>query len=477
MSGPQEFPAIGFNPAPGKVESVDDLVTKLNSALTGLDNAHQILSSLRGEGGGRAWEGEAAKAFADKVGDLPRYVGDSRDAIRSASSQLRSWHGMLAGYQSKAREYETQAASVKQREKTFRGEYDSAVNAYNQAAADPAFRLAGTYYTDQAALQDAQAKIDAANARLKKAGETVDSAKTKLEGAIDEFEAIVKRAKELLEEHQSEARKVAGTIRKATDGAPNPGIWEGLADAFTRLGHSIQNWCTKHADLLKKIGDWLSIASTAMGVLSLLTLWCPPLSGAFALAGGALSLGALATHGAAKLGGADVSAMDLVGDALGVVPLGKLATTATAGVKVAMKTAKNGVQMIDRVRKIEALTEAGYDAARLQGKSLFGLGREYAEGSMKFTTSGFGNRMKMAWDNHVLDTMGASLKERGLSKVVEWAPQSVKNSLQGAIRADGTLDPMSWWSRGTQIAGQAPGIALGVYNAFTGSDAPAAGKL
>ncbi|SDP65420.1 hypothetical protein SAMN04487981_13136 [Streptomyces sp. cf386] len=477
MSGAQDFPAIGFNPAPGKVESVNDLVTKLNSALSGLDSAHEILRSLRGEGGGRAWEGEAAKAFTGKVGDLPKYVGDSRDAIRSASTQLKSWHGMLTHYQSKARQYESDATEAKQREKTLRRDYDSATNAYNQAAEDPAFRLSGMSFSDPTALRDAQAKIDAANARLKQAGETLDSAKGKLEGAIDEFEAIVKHAKELLEEHQSDARKIAGQIKKATDGAPDPGFWEGLADAFTRLGHKIQNWCTKHADLLKKIGDWMSMAATAMGVLSLLTLWCPPLSGAFALAGGALSLGALATHGAAKIGGANISTMDLVGDAVGVVPLGKLATTATAGVKVAMKTAKNGVQMIDRARKIEALSEAGYNTARLQGRSLFGLGRQYAEGSTKFTTSGMGNRLKMAWDNHVLDTMGASVKERALSKVVEWGPESLQNSLKSAIRADGTLDPMSWWSRGTQIAGQAPGIGLGLYNAFTGSNTPAAGSL
>lgn len=477
MSGTPHFPAIGFDPAPGKVESVSDLVTKLDTALSSLDSAHRILRSLGGEGGGRAWEGEAAQAFADKVGDLPTYVGNSRDAIRAASAQLTSWHSMLTGYQSKARQYESEAATAKQREQTFRGQYDSAVSAYNQAAADPAFTLSHTYYTDQAALQDAQAKLNSANARLRQAGETVDSAKTRLEGAIDDFEGIVKRATELLEEHQSQARQAAERIKRATDGAPDPGIWEGLADAFTSLGHSIQNWCTEHADLLKKIGDWLSIAATVMGVLSLLTLWFPPLSGALALAGGALSLGALATHGAAKIGGADVSALDLVGDAVGVVPIGKLATTATTGVKVAMKTTRNGVQLVDRARKIEALGAAGYDAATLEGRSLMGLGRQYAEGSTKFTTTGLGNRMKMAWDNHVLDTMGASLKERSISKVVEWAPQKVKDSLQAAIRIDGTLDPMSWWSRGAQIAGQAPGIGLGLYNAASGSDAPAAGKL
>jgi hypothetical protein len=84
--------------------------------------------------------------------------------------------------------------------------------------------------------------------------------------------------------------------------------------------------------------------------------------------------------------------------------------------------------------------------------------------------------LKLSWNSHVLDTMGASIKERGLSKVIEWSPQSIKDSLQGAIRADGTLDPMSWWSRGAQIATKGPSIGWSFYTGLTGSDAPAAGS-
>ncbi|MFI2304192.1 putative T7SS-secreted protein [Actinacidiphila glaucinigra] len=473
-----EYPAIGFDPAPGKLESVEDLNSKLSRAATGLDNAYTTLTGITK--GGKTWEGEAASAFAEKVGDLPRYVGDSRDALREASLQLSSWRSKLADYQQKAQEYEAQAKAAKEREKTGQGAYDRAASAYNQAAADPALRLAGQYYATQSELADAQARIDAASNRLNQAGKDLDSAGKQLESAQQELEDIIKRAEELLEHHQSDAGGVADRLRKANDKAPDAGFFEGLADFFTKVGHDIQNWCVKHADLLKQIGDWLSIASTVMGVLSLLTLWCPPLAGAFALAGGALSLGALATHGAAKLGGADVSAMDLIGDGLGVIPIGKLGKVAMKGVKIPMKLYKvNGrtIASIEHVTKIRALKNAGYTVEKLEGKVGL-LRREALPGSKAVSAEGFGNRMKMAWDNHVLDTVGSSAKEKALSWAVEkFAPQSVKNSLGAAIRADGTLDPMSWWAKGPQVAQQAPGIVTGVYNMFDNSDTPAAGRL
>lgn len=471
----QEYPFLGFNPAPGKLGSVDDLTGKLARAVSGLENAHATLTGI--SKGGKTWEGRAASAFAEKVGDLPKYLGDSRDALRSAETQLKSWRSKLADYQEKAKQYEDQAKIAKEHEKAGQSGYDKATAAYNQAAADPALRLAGRYYTSQAELDRAQAQIDAAGSRLRKAGSDLDAASKQLDAARAEFEDILKKAEELLEHHQSDARAIADQLTKANGKAPDPGFFEGLADAFTRLGHNIQNWCTKHADLLNKIGDWLSIASAVMGVASLLTLWCPPLAGAFALAGGALSLGALAAHGGAKLGGADVSMMDLAGDALGVVPLGKLGQVAFKGTKVAMKISKNGVQMIDPVNKIEGLKAAGFMGDALSGKRYLGMFGEWKAGSQHFTTSGIGNRLKLAWKSHVLDTTGASIKEQGLSKVVEFAPQRIKDSLQGAIRADGTLDPMSWWSRGAQIATQAPGIGWSFYTGLTGSDTPAAGRL
>ncbi|MGA5560879.1 putative T7SS-secreted protein [Streptomyces platensis] len=479
-----DFPALGFNPAPGNLGSVDDLTGKLGSAKRSLDSAHAVLSRL-GKGGGD-WEGDAAKAFAGKVGDLPKYVSDSREAMHDAVTQLRSWHTALSSYQTKGRQHEADAAAAKQTVATRKAENERAHHAYNEAAANPDLRLAGTYYTDQAALDAAQKKIDAANDRLNKADTALDSARRRLDSATDELEAIVKRAEELLGNHQDKARDIADRIRRATENAPDPGFWESLGDLFTRMGHGIQEWCTKHADLLKEIGDWLSLASGILGVASLLTLWCPPLSGALALASAGASLGALATHGAAKLGGANVSVMDLVGDGIGVVPFGKFGSVAMKGAKVPMKLVQvegRTVASIDKVNKIRALRDAGFTGRALEGKSLFGRGAEYVGGSKVFTTTGIGNRVKLAWTSHVQDVAGASIKEAGLSKGLTkimdsgFTPDAVKTSLRGALRADGSIDPTSWWSKGPQVAQQVPGLAIDGYSQATNPGTPAAGRL
>ncbi|MEI5131407.1 hypothetical protein RB199_03570 [Streptomyces libani] len=81
------------------------------------------------------------------------------------------------------------------------------------------------------------------------------------------------------------------------------------------------------------------------------------------------------------------------------------------------------------------------------------------------------------------DTVGASIKEAGLSKgltkVMEssFTPTAVKDSLGAALRADGSIDPLSWWSKGPQVAQQVPGIAIDGHTALTSPGTPAAGRL
>jgi hypothetical protein len=403
----QDYPAIGFDPAPGQVACVDDLTGKLNKAVTGLESAHATLTEI--SKGGKTWEGAAASAFAEKVGDLPKYIGDSRDALRAAATQLTDWRTKLASYQDKARQYEAEAKAAKDREQSGQSAHDQAVSAYNQAAADPALRLAGQYYTNPADLKSAQAKIDAASSRQQKAGDDLDAATKELDKARDELEAIIKRAEELLSHHQGDARSIADKLTKANDRAPDSGLWEGLADAFTKVGHSIENWCTKHADLLKKIGDWLSIASAVFGILALATMWFPPLSGAFALAGGVTSLGALATHGAAKIGGADISASTLVFDGVGALPFGKFANGAMRGVKVGLKFGKQGDLMLKGANTFTKVADAaGSTRTTLSVGKLSRLG--LSDDIAHFNPEGLGNKASLAWTKHVAETGETNLK-------------------------------------------------------------------
>lgn len=178
--------------------------------------------------------------------------------------------------------------------------------------------------------------------------------------------------------------------------------------------------------------------------------------------------------------------MDLVGDGIGVIPFGKFGSVAMKGAKVPMKLAQvegRTVASIDKVNKIRALRNAGFTGRALEGKSLFGRGAEYVGGSKVFETTGFGNRMKLAWNSHVQDVAGASIKEagisKGLNKVLDSSltPEAVKTSLRGALRADGSIDPASWWSKGPQVAQQVPGLAIDTHTQLTDPNTPAAGRL
>ncbi|MEV4616318.1 putative T7SS-secreted protein [Kitasatospora sp. NPDC049258] len=475
MSDAADFPALGFDPAPGNPGSVDTLVTRLNTAAGALESAHQSLSSLTRVGG--SWQGDAAQAFAAKVTELPGLLQDSDDAVRTAAQQLNSWRGQLVSFQDTARRYEVDARAAKQRCEQCEAAKDRADSRYNSAADAPAFRLGGQFFTDDAQLKEAQARIDAAQRELEVAGAELDDAKHSLEDAKDAFEAIVKQAKELKEDHQDAAEKVAKALRKANQNAPSTSMWDKFKDSLKRAGHAIKEWATKHADLLKKIGDWMSIASTVLGVAALCTAWFPPLAGALALAGGVMSAGALATHGLAKLGGADVGAMDLIGDGLGILPAGKFFGTALkGGTKVATKLVPkvvNGVrsstEVVREVGKAQLVRQLG-NATRGSAVRVSRLVDEGTDIVTDFKAlPGFGNRMKLAWQTHVGVTAGESMFE-GLktSKLAQLPVLRDIPSLKAAIRADGSLDPMSWWSRGPLAAAELPGIATDVYDAVTG---------
>ncbi|WP_033824448.1 hypothetical protein, partial [Kitasatospora sp. MBT63] len=355
---------------------------------------------------------------------------------------------------------------------------DRADTRYNSAADAPAFRLGGQFFADDAQLKEAQARIDAAQRELNAAGDELDDARRALDDAKDAFEAIVKQAKELKEDHQDAAAKVAKALRKANQNAPSTSMWDKFKDSLQRAGHAIKEWATKHADLLKKIGDWMSIASTVLGVAALCTLWFPPLSGALALAGGVLSAGALATHGMAKLGGADVSAMDLIGDGLGVVPFGKFAGTAIKGsTKVVTKVGAEVVENGQKITRAVQVIDGADAAARITGRlgdavhtlpRVTRIGGEVVQDGVDIIAKK-GNKIALAWEKHVADNMGASFKEKRLSDLVTRVPGLDRlPGLSAAIRADGTLDPLSWWSRGPQVVAGGWGVVDGVHNMFSG---------
>ncbi|MFJ6214583.1 hypothetical protein ACIQGZ_14795 [Streptomyces sp. NPDC092296] len=435
MSGEHDFPALGFDPAPGDIGNVDALVTQLNTAAGALDSAHRTLTSLGRSGS--AWEGAAAEAFAGKVGELPKNLDDSVQALKTAGTQLDSWSRQLASYQQTAKQYEQRAADAKQRLDAARSRADQATAGYNQAAGNPDFRLGGRYFADAQQLAAADARLKAAQQQLQAAGDQLETAQRDLDAIQDELDGIVKQAKELLEHHQDDADRTAGALRKANQNAPSTSFWDKLGDGFKKLGHKIQDWATKHADILKKIGDIAGAASAVLGIAALATMWCPPLSAALGAGAAGASLVAVGAHGLAKLGGADVSWTTLALDGVGAIPFVGTATKAGKGVVMGVKTAV----------KARSVVEGGAELAN--------AGRSITE------TAKAGTFMhKFAITPLMTKTPLRNLP--GVTKVIEGGEEAWH------------LDPLSWWSRGTQIGIKGGGLAHNapkLYNEFAGEPA------
>ncbi|WP_441246440.1 putative T7SS-secreted protein [Kitasatospora sp. McL0602] len=364
MSSDHDFPALGFDPAPGRPESVDALVSKLASTAGALESAHSTLVSISHSGS--AWQGQAAEGFAKKVGELPKTMADSVDALKAASTQLSSWSRQLVSYQETAKRYEAEAEEAKRRRQEAETRKHDATAQYNQASDDPAFQLVGYRFADDQQLAEAENRIRAAQAQLETANQQLETASQELSSIEDELHQIVKQAKELHGHHQHDADQTAKALRTANHNAPHISAWSKLADGFKKIGKGIKDWATKHADLLKKVGDIAGAASAVLGIAALATMWCPPLSAALGVAAAGASGVALGAHGLAKLGGADVSWTTIALDGVGVVPFVGGAAKGIKGVTMGVKAIKaegslaaGGAKLLEAGKAIESTHMAG----------------------------------------------------------------------------------------------------------------------
>ncbi|MGK4585883.1 putative T7SS-secreted protein [Kitasatospora sp. HPMI-4] len=420
MSSDHDFPALTFDPAPGRPASVDALVSQLTTAANALESASNTLTSI--SHGGSAWEGKAADGFARNVGELPKTMDDSLDALRSASTQLSSWSKQLVGYQQTARRYEAEAEDAKRRLKEAEARRSTATDQYNSAADDPAFKLIGYRFSDDQQLAEAESRIRTAQQNLATANQQLQAASQELSSIEDELHHIVKQAKELHAHHQHDADRTAKALRSANHNAPHIGTWSKIADGFKKVGKSIKDWAHKHAGVLKKIGDIAGAASAVLGIAALATMWCPPLSAALGVAAAGASGIALGAHGLAKLGGADVSWTTIALDGVGVVPFLGGAAKGIKGVTMGVKAIKAG----------EGL----------------------AAGGAKLAEAG-----KAIESTHMA---GGLLHSKVISPVFTKTPL---RNLPGAVTTldkagKEVLSASSWWSRGIQIGMKGTGLGM-----------------
>ncbi|MEV0599476.1 enoyl-CoA hydratase/isomerase family protein [Streptomyces sp. NPDC050315] len=162
------------------------------------------------------------------------------------------------------------------------------------------------------------------------------------------------RMNDAVAHYSGEGFRIAGQIRDALDDAVEDSLFDDVA-----------GFVEEHADDLKLIGDLLSDLTGVLGMLAIITLPFPPLAAIFGTAALITGAAALAAHGLAKAGGADVSWMSIGLDAVGLLPgiglFGK-------GMKVA-GAAKAGA--------VASKLGPGFTATRIEGgaKQLFAFGK------------------------------------------------------------------------------------------------------
>ncbi|WP_329054100.1 hypothetical protein OG738_13620 [Amycolatopsis sp. NBC_01488] len=317
----QDFPALGFDPAPGDLDGVTDLAGKYRAVSKDLAEADDSLRQIVRKQG--IWQGEASEAFARRIGPLPQYLEGAARSMGEAADALEQWSQDLGDLQKRAKDLEARA--------------EAAAKAAEAARANPDLALANRTFPDQPSLQIAQ--------------QLLDNAGRQLQSAIDGCQNIQDAAKQLQQEHGEAAGRVAEALRKAKELAPDePGVLDKLSDAvggaLSDLTNTIadgvdQAWdfVQDHAELISKLSDVVGDMGNGIGVLS--DLAPPPADKVMSGIATGLGLGALTGHAVAKAAGADVSTETLTFDALGAAT--SLAGAADVLPDTAIKVATYGL--------------------------------------------------------------------------------------------------------------------------------------
>lgn len=321
-----DFPALGFDPAPGELGAIERLQERLGRVSTALSETRTTLDGVTRSSG--LWEGEAAEAFQGTVGELPPYLDTAVSSMTSAANALRGWHADLAVMQRTARQLEAEAAEAKRE--------------LERAQSNPALPalggLAPTVFLDGEA-QRARAELEAAEQR---------------------YEEIKERAERLKDEHEDLAKETADKIKAAKDEAPEePGLLDQAGDllgAPLRLGDHVidetSQFLEDNANVIANLSDVTADLSVFLGTAGDIAGFIPtPFTQALDVGLNGLALGlqsaALGGHLVAREAGADVDDFTIQADALGVGAgvIGVLPGPAGVGADAAVLGYQGGVEI------------------------------------------------------------------------------------------------------------------------------------
>jgi hypothetical protein len=226
-----EFPALGFDPAPGDPAALGSAAEASRRFAQRLAGDVQTLQRMTAS----SWVGEAGDQFRTKVQDLPRDLDRARAAHEVVAGALSAYGTTLGDGQRQGRTLEQEAAEALRQRQAAIASADSFRSQANAAEPGPA--------RDQLVANH--------NTMVNRANQYGDR--------LSQIRAQAQRLRAGL---AANADQAAGRIRGAAD-APyhEPHWWEKAWDGF-------MDWVRENADVLRKVSGVLKIVSAVCALLS-----------------------------------------------------------------------------------------------------------------------------------------------------------------------------------------------------------------
>lgn len=429
----EQFPALGFDPAIGNIATVRNLAKQMTDTATYAKEALDTINGVKNHEG--VWTGKAANAFADKLGELPKYLDKAHQSLDKAGKALTTWSDQLTGHQRLAKELEAKAKQAK-----------GAVEQTNKAVEQANHKLNNSDYSYDTnvpgSLESAQQRSQADNNAAQQAAQASTNAQ-------EELDRIIREAENLRDRYEDDGGVCAKALQDAGAIAPDKGFWESLGDVFT--------WIGEH------IGEIASIVSAVAGVLSFIPILAP-ITGPIALAAGGIALAADGTKMVAQGKWDDPSAwIGLGADVLGVIP----------GVGPA---AKGMSAATDSLRTVDGLASAATSGAKTFGKEIAETAGKTAEPAKVFEKIGGkaadtfgGNADTIAKSTHIgtsLISPAGTTANLAIGSDDSAKASSATGTVGSAVTAGKTFG--TWTDTGRGIASSGLGSSLKAFSRALG---------
>jgi hypothetical protein len=262
-----EFPALGFDPAPGRPADLDALRHDVARHGNSLATARQQVAEIHAPG----WAGQAADAFTAEIAPLPGDLDRSVGAFGQVAAALGGYALALEDAQRHATLLEQRAAQARA----------------TQHAADLADIL----------WHGPDGETDAARQARE---QDLRRARMRADDASGELAAILREAHTLQERAFGAAAQAARRIRAAAEQAPyrEPNLFQQGLDRLQRGWESTKEWVADHAEVLHTISGVLKGIAAEAAVVAL-AIQVVPVAGQVA---STIPLAVAAITGGAALG-------------------------------------------------------------------------------------------------------------------------------------------------------------------------------